>query len=825
MSPARHDPAQTQLPLDDEAIAAMAPAHPEVEDVASAEAVASAVQRELEALRIDNKRLRKLLDLGASEARAAAPDQGQLALAAPGPVTAASPEAEKIAFYMDLFRTRTDVFALRWENAAEGKAGWVPAVPGGWRKWMDRDNTNYTRLTPAEVEAHLRGRQHIGLYPLTEADSCAFVAADFDGAAAMLDALAYLKAARFRGIPAALEVSQSGRGAHVWIFFTHFVPAEAARALATSLLHEAMGIRGSMSLRSYDRLFPSQDRHTGKGMGNLIAAPLSGRRRMHGTTLFLDPATLEPFGDQWAYLSGLGRVSPGELKKLLRSLPPPATGRKTRLEVPASSKISPRPAPIVQAVIGARITLRSTDLGPAMVTALKHAAALPNPDFYERQRQRRSTWGIPRFLASYDESLEGDLILPRGLLPMLEKLVETAGSRLALTDERVGGQPQDFAFTATLHPEQERAFKALANRTHGVLVAAPGSGKTVMACALIAAKSVSTLVLVDRKTLADQWRGEILRFLGEKSGQIGGGKSKTTGRIDVALLPTLARRKNVAELAAGYGFVVVDECHHVPAAAFSQVMNQIPARCWLGLTATPYRRDGLEELIFHQLGSFTHEFTAPRHGELPQSAAEYPAPALQLRLHETAFEYDGDIDPSSPGGITQIHKILIEDPARVAQVAGDIIEAHAQGRQVLVLSTWKRHLQLISESLRAAGLDPVELTGSLKAGARRAAMERINSAPADEPLLVLGTGSLIGEGFDCPRLDTLFLAAPISFRGRLLQYAGRVTRPYPGKADAVVHDYVDVRTPVIARAYDKRSAGYRELGFEPVTAATPRPAP
>ncbi|MFL4477354.1 TOTE conflict system archaeo-eukaryotic primase domain-containing protein [Paeniglutamicibacter sp. ORCA_105] len=813
MSPTRHDPDQPQLPLDEASVQLPAPA--DTRAPAHAPANAGAVQRELEALRIDNARLRRLLSLGTAEARAAAPSQAELALRPSGPVTASSPEAEKIRLYMELFRARTDVFALRWENAAEGKAGWVPAVPGGWRKWMDRENTNYTRLTPAEVEGHLRGTQHIGLYPLTARDTCCFVAADFDGDAAMLDALAYLKAARYRGIPAALEVSQSGRGAHVWIFFAQEVPAESARSLASSLLHEAMGIRGSMSLRSYDRLFPSQDRHTGKGMGNLIAAPLSGRRRKHGTTLFLDTSTLEPYEDQWAYLSGLGRVSPGELKSLLRLLPAPVTGRKTRLEVPASSKISPRPAPIVNASIAARITLRATDLGPAMVTALKHAAALPNPDFYERQRQRRSTWGIPRFLTSYDETLTGDLILPRGLLPRLEELVQTAGSKLRLTDNRVVGEAADFAFTATLHPEQQRAFNALAARTHAVLVAAPGSGKTVMACALIAAKSVSTLVLVDRKALADQWRGEILTFLGEKSGQIGGGKSKTTGRIDVALLPTLARRKNVAELTAGYGFVVVDECHHVPAAAFSQVMNQVPARSWLGLTATPYRRDGLEELIFHQLGTFTHEFATARHGELPQSAAEFPAPALQLRLHDTAFDYDGDIDPSEPGGITRIYKILIEDRNRLAQVAGDVIEAHGQGRQILVLSTWKRHLQLIAEELRGAGLDPIELTGSLKTSERRAAMERINSTPEDEALLVLGTGSLIGEGFDCPRLDTLFLAAPVSFKGRLVQYAGRVTRPHPGKATAVVHDYVDVLTPVIARAYDKRAGGYRDLGFSP----------
>ncbi|WP_255557225.1 DEAD/DEAH box helicase [Paeniglutamicibacter sp. Y32M11] len=807
MNPERHDPVQAQLPITEEEIAALAAGLP------TDESDDGFMQRELDNLRLENARLRKLLSLGQAEARSAAPAQAELALRSPGPVNAKSSEAEKIALFMDLFRVRTDVFALRWESPTEGRSGWVPAVSGGWRKWMDRNTANYTRLTPNEIEAHLRGTQHIGFYPLSERDTCCFVAADFDGEAAMLDALAFLKAARFRAIPAALEISQSGRGAHAWIFFTQEVAAEAARALASSLLHEAMGIRGSMSLRSYDRLFPSQDRHSGKGMGNLIAAPLSGKRRMHGTTLFLDTATLEPYDDQWAYLSALGRVSPAELRSLLRQLPAPLTGRKARLDIPSSSKISPRPAAIVNASIGARITLHATDLGPAMITALKHAAALPNPDFYERQRQRRSTWDIPRFLTSYDETLGGDLILPRGLLPRLEELVQAGGSRLKLTDERSVGASHDFSFTATLHPEQQRAFTALKTRTHSVLVAAPGSGKTVMACALAAAKGVSTLILVDRKALAEQWRSQILTFLGEKPGQIGGGKSKTTGRIDVALLPTLVRRKNVAELCAGYGFVVVDECHHIPAAAFSHVLNQIPARSWLGLTATPYRRDGLEELMFHQLGSFTHEFATLRHGELPQSAAEHPAPALRLTRHETAFTYDGNIDPSSPGGITQIYKILIEDKSRLEQIVQDVLKAHSEGRQILVLSTWKRHLQLISEAVKSAGLDPIELNGSLKTAARQAAMERINSTAPEDPLLVLGTGSFIGEGFDCPRLDTLFLAAPISFKGRLVQYAGRITRPYPGKSTAMIHDYIDVLTPVIARAYDKRAPGYATLGF------------
>ncbi len=261
---------------------------------------------------------------------------------------------------------------------------------------MSRTEAPYLPLTDDVIAGHLRGEHHIGLYPLTDADTCWWVAADFDKSAAMLDALAFLKAARARDIPAALEVSQSGRGAHVWIFFAGLTPAATARRIATGLLAEAIQLRGSMNLSRYDRLFPSQDTHTGRGMGNLIAAPLNGARRRHGTTLFLDPATLEPFDDQWAYLSSIPRLSPKQVDALATRLGEPKVGHDVRrLQLPTSSKILPRPAPIVRAVLAARLQLSTADLGPAMISAVKHAASIPNPEFYARQRARRSTWDTP----------------------------------------------------------------------------------------------------------------------------------------------------------------------------------------------------------------------------------------------------------------------------------------------------------------------------------------------------------------------------------------------------------------------------------------------
>lgn len=779
---------------------------------------------ELQTLRADNVRLRRLLALSEEQARAADPDQATLTGAPTAPVDMRSAPEDKIRFYANLFRCRTDVYAVRWENRHDGRSGWMPAIKGQWRKGMSRADAPYLALTLEVIAEHLRGDRHVGLYPLGDDDACWWVAADFDKDSAMLDALAYLKAARAYGIPAALEVSQSGRGAHVWIFFVHATPASAARRIATSLLGEAIQLRGSMSLTSYDRLFPSQDVHTGRGMGNLIAAPLNGTRRQHGTTLFLDPATLEPFDDQWAYLSSIARLSASEVAALARRLPDPRVGHDVRrLQLPTSSKIVPRPAAIIRSSFAARLRLTAADLGPAMISAVKHAASIPNPEFHARQRARRSTWDTPRFLRSYDETLEGDLILPRGLLSLLTNLAESAGSTLRIDDCRVTGTDHEFTCATELRPEQAVAVRQLATQDTAVLIAPPGSGKTVIACAAIALRLTSALVLVDRKALADQWRDRLHKHLGVKCGQIGGGRSKTTGIIDIALLPTLARRRNVDEITAGYGFVIVDECHHIAAAAFSAVLDRIPARYWLGLTATPERRDGLEDLIYHQLGSHRHTMEPPAAGELPSAAADSPAAHPVLYIHPTRFRYAGDADPSAPGGMAEIYRALVADQDRLDQIVTDVLTAHRLGANILVLTTWVNHLDAITRRLCDAGCEPTVLRGGMKARERlRITQQLAAHQPEHPPLLIVGTGSFIGEGFDCPALDTLFLASPVTFKNRLVQYVGRITRPHPDKTDATVHDYHGELTPVLASSLRKRAPGYTKLGFpDPRTAQKP----
>jgi superfamily II DNA or RNA helicase len=722
-------------------------------------------------------------------------------------VTHESSGEAKIALYRSLFDGRADVYARRWENTSKGTSGWSPVHRGSWS--TPRDQRQYLPLTDEVVRGHLEGRDTIGLYPLLVGDTCRLLVCDFDKSSWKLDAQAYVEAAEAAGVPAAVEISRSGDGAHVWTFFTAPVSASQARAMGAGLLRDAMARRGELDLESYDRFFPSQDYLPDRGFGNLIALPLQGEcRRERGTTVFVDPRTFEPVTDQFVFLSSLARMTPEEVGRVVDDLRPVAVGPDTKL-YRSSVRADLRPPETIEARLAGMLAIRRAGIPPGLYATLKHLATLHNPAFYKNENLRLSNHATPRFIRCYVEDLEF-LYLPRGLVDQATGIVEEAGSRLVIIDERPEPEPLDLSFAGEFRAAQERAVEVMSDHELGVLEAPPGTGKTVMACALIARHATPTLVLVDRKPLLAQWRERLATHLGVDAGQIGGGKHRRTRIVDIAMVQTVTRNERAADLLDGYGLVVIDECHHVPAPTLERAVRNLDARRWLGLTATPQRPDGLKDIMVMQCGPIRHRIT--------QSASDLDR---RLQIHRTELTIDDSTDGMTRGEVLAlINASLVEDERRNEQICRDVSDAVGAGRNCLVLSSRTDHVDELAGRLSSLGLEPLVLYGSLKPAERRAVHERLAE---DGQLLLVATDRYIGEGFDCPKLDTLFLAFPISARQRITQYVGRILRDQPGKDIAEVHDYLDAGVPMLAAMYRRRLPGYKELGFTPGSSQSASP--
>ena len=654
------------------------------------------------------------------------------------------------------------------------------------------------------------------VYPLLVDDSCWLLAIDLDGGSWRTDVAALREACSELDVLPAVERSRSGNGAHVWFFFSAAVPAALARRFGLMLLTDAMGRCSTLGMASYDRLFPCQDTLPKGGFGNLIALPLQYEARQRGNSLFLDEQ-LEPHEDQWSYLEALPRIEPSRLENLVEQAD--ASGRVLGVAGESIDSEAPwRPArslasrlavaampDVLSATLAQRLYVRSEGLSAALLDAMRRLAAFSNPLFLERQRLRISTARTPRVIACFEQQGQF-LVLPRGSLAPLEGLLDGLGVRLELVDERINGVDLDARFTGELTATQTEAAQEMLAHELGVLCTPPGFGKTVIAAHLIAARSRSTLVVVHSKPLLEQWVQRLAQFLDlgvKQIGVVGAGRSKPTGRLDVATVQSLARREHLQELLANYGHIVVDECHHVPALTTERVLQSAPARHVTGLTATPYRRDGHHPIIAMQCGPVRHE--VDRH--TARSGAHL---SLRVVRRETAFD---PADLPADAGIQEIYGALATDEQRAELIARDAIQLTSEGRSPIVLTERREHLQQLADRLRDRTPALIELHGDMRPRARRAAIEQLTTTSADTARVVLATGRYIGEGFDDSRLDTLLLAMPIAWKGTVVQYAGRLHRPHPGKRDALVYDYVDAELPVLRRMFAKRLKTYQALGY------------
>lgn len=732
----------------------------------------------------------------------------------------------KIALFRKLFSGRDDVYARRWTSSKTGKSGWSPAEEfvGRGRPAAER---KFFPLTDEVLARHLGRTQpgerelHAGLYPMLPDDTCILLACDFDDAEWREDAQAYHVAAAAAGIDAALEISRSGKGAHVWIFFTAPVPAHTARRLGFALLRQAIAARGKMKLSSYDRFFPSQDLLPDKAksdarLGNLIALPLNGDARASGTTVFCDPDTLAPHSDQFAYLSRITRLTPAQVEKIAADLGEVAAGPDNGV-APAGAAMPAKPrrtqlgrAPErVIAHMAAKLEIPTRDLPPALIAALKHAAALRNPEFYRRQAQRYSTYGTPRFVCCFDENDPAKLLLPRGLAEVAADLFGAAGATLEMTSAAPTPSPLEVRFTGALTPFQQQAVEEMEPFDHGVLVAPTGTGKTVMACALIARHATPTAVLLPTQDLMEQWHEatEFLDLPAEHIGGLGAGRHRRTGHIDLIMIPTLARRAVGEDLLDGYGLVVVDECQKLGGAATYEAVGRVNVRKWLGLSATPYRADQLDGLITFACGPIRHTIEPAR--SIPQ----------HLVTHATEFV---SLQSSKSISYPELYNELAADPQRNKQIAADTAAAVRRGRRTLVLSNRIEQLTALAGALEAEGVEPYLLHGAMPRE-ERSAVRRHLSAGIDAPYVLLAIDKIATEGLDLPDLDTLVIASPVAFKGKVIQQVGRIQRSHRNKHDIEVHDYLDAEVPALVRMHAKRRKTLISQDFQP-TAVEDLPA-
>ena len=760
-------------------------------------------------------------------------------------VDSKSDNFSKIRLFMSLFRGRGDVYAKRWENESKGKSGYSPVCRNQWQKGLCSipkipcskcENKSYASLDEEIIENHLRGNIVVGIYPLYPDETCWFLAIDFDEADWQNDISTLRDVCTDHKIPVAVERSRSGNGCHLWFFFENRMPAALARKFGTALLTCAMCRRHEIRFKSYDRLFPSQDTMPKGGLGNLIALPLQKSARKNSNSEFIDE-NFRAYDDQWAFLASIQKLSQNGLDHLIMELCP---GHELGIlkideeeEKPWETKKEgirlqqddfPKKLEVVKANM---VFIPKAGISQRALNKLKRLASFKNPMFYRQQAMRLPTHGHPRVISCAEETKDY-LCLPRGCEPELFQEFEGLGIEIRLSDKSFAGKTIDVEFNGQLRDEQSIALKCLIQHDTGILSGTTAFGKTIVAIKLIAERKVNTLILVDKVSLLSQWKQRLMEFLtvneplpdppaastkkrGRKKersfiGQFGGGKNTLNGIVDVAVMQSLSRKGEVKEYVKNYGMIIADECHHASAFTYEQILKTANAKYVHGLTATPARKDGHHPILFMHCGPI-------RFRDNPKKQAEnrpfdhYIVPrftSLRLPLNNDEKEVS----------IQDLYTEIMESEFRNQQIIEDVLKNYHQGRNCIVLSLRTAHVQLLAQKLKEEVPKVITLIGGMGKKTTRASFQELTNIPENRNFILVATGHFIGEGFDEPRLDTLFLAMPISWKGTLQQYAGRLHRLFKTKKEVRIYDYVDIRIKMLEKMYQKRLNGYAFMGYK-----------
>lgn len=765
---------------------------------------------------------------------------------------------DKIAsdFFMMFCRGRKDVYDLRYTNPKTGKNGYYSQCFNRWDRGChiqkkdgvrckDCELRAYKPVTLPLIKAHMNGTDPNGndvvaIYPMLENNLCQLLVFDFDNHAKGAEQEDYAniddgwkeeinalrRICKNLDVDAVVERSRSGRGAHLWIFFKEMVPARLARRFGFALLEKGAESVNLKSFKYYDRMIPTQDALPEGGLGNVIALPLQGMALKSGNSAFIDE-NWNAYEDQLNVLAGTRRLTRQGIEDYLSLwYSTGSTSEDNGTDAPwdKNSEIEAGSVKgVVRIVLADRIYIDSTGMSNKTKRQLRRMATFSNKQYFQNQAMDMPNYDESRFI--YLGSDEGKyIVLPRGLREEILKKFDNAGISYKIEDKRTKGQELNISFRGELRESQIPAVETMLENETGILHAATAFGKTVVCCDMIARRGISTLILVDRADLMNQWIKRLEEFLDideelpeyqtktgrtrkRKSliGNLQGAHDTLTGIVDVAMIRSLKKKDGFHPKLKEYAQVYFDECHHAASDSAIEVLQEINAKYVYGVTATPKRGDGKEKINEFLLGPIRYRFTAKDRAEEQNiNHLVYPRFTRTVKPHHLS---------KTPYG-NDAYELIRNNDVRDEQIIRDVSDCVQAGRTPVVLTKYVDHAKELAERLKIYADRLILLTGANGTKARRAQVEELNKVDNSDSLILVGTGSLLGEGFDFPRLDTLFMATPVSGENVVEQYVGRLNRDYDGKENVIVYDYVDSHIPKFDKMYSARMKAYKKIGYE-----------